>query len=460
MKKTLLSLACSGLAFSFVGALVVTGCSSSSSPTVPASVSGASPNQAFAGRTLDITLSGSGTNWDGTEMVSFGDGVTVNKVSLASAAALIANVTVANDAMIGPRDITVTKGTDAEAYKMSFQIVSPADVTVVGTPAQGSIVGLTIANHDFDNLFDDTSMGDGLFTPITYPNIAITAPSGVTAQVSSVTPFRIEATLLIDADASTGSFDLVVKSGPDGSASQFTFKKPALFNITARTPMAITGTTATFAVGMPGDSQLYTYTPAGADHILSFDVMGDDPNASPIVVLLDKSGQFMNLLGNGPSVQYTTTSADALTIIIWDAGATGMYNAALDITDTALTVQNGEGNDNTNKDPNGATALMTPPVIVKGASLSSGTDVDCYSLTVTAGKSIHARTVPGDQNTDTTIQFYDTTKTAMGMLVDQGYQEDTTSDPVPTTGTYYICIGASPMFDPSASNYNLIVTLE
>lgn len=74
----------------------------------------ASPSFGLPGETLDVTLGGRG--FSATDEVDFGDGITVNSVrafgSEITAQAdhiLIANITIDNDAEVGPRDIDVEK---------------------------------------------------------------------------------------------------------------------------------------------------------------------------------------------------------------------------------------------------------------------------------------------------------------------------------------------------------------
>lgn len=439
-------------------AFTLAACSGSS---IDPSVSGAAPHRAFRGRTVDVLLSGSGTTWDGTSTVLFGDGITVNKITAASPTALVANITVANDAPLGPRDVTVTQGSNAEPYKMAFSIESPIDVTVNGTTAQGSIVSLTIVNKDLEHLFDDTSTGGGLFSAPTYTNVAIKAPAGTTLNIDSVTPFKVQATMLIDVKATPVKFDLLVKSGPiDGKRDEF--PSPALFDIAARTAEPLTAG-AMFAVEKASASKLYTFTPGGVDHKVSITATPDDSNQSPSLVVIDEGGTFMDVIANGASVSWIIDSVHPVYVLVFDAGGEGGYNISLKTVDVLLATQTGgEGDDTLNNVRATATVLQTPPIRVKGASLSSKTDVDCYKVTVPVGKVIHAQTIPGDANTDTTLQFFDKDGTTKlnAMPIDNGYHEDEVSPALAGAGDYYVCVGASSYFSASASAYDLVVTLE
>ena len=432
-----------------------------SSETVTPSVSGAFPQTAFRGRTLDVVLSGSGTKWDQTATVSFGDGITVNKVTPASLTALVANITVTDAAAEGPRDITVTSLGDVEPYKMAFSIASPIEVVVQGTTAQGSIVGLTIKNKDLEHLFDDTSTGGSIFSAPTFTNIAINTPTGTAVNISNVTPFRIDATMFIDVKATTAKFDLKVKSGPEGGKRD-DFNFPALFDIAARTAEALPATGAMFTLDKPLGSKLYTFTPGGVDHLIELAATGDDAAANAQVVVLKQSGAFADLLGNGASYSWTADATTPVYVIVFDNSGGSGYNVAVSASDITLAIQaGGEGDSTANNVYTGAIVLSTPPVRVKGASLSAVTDVDWYKVTVPAGKLIHARTVPGDANTDTVVSFYGTDGTTkIGTDADNGNHEDVVSNALPAAGDYYIKVSASSYYAATATHYDLIVTLD
>jgi len=437
-------------------ATVASGCGGATEP----SVSGTAPLRAFRGRTVDVLLSGSGTRWDDSAQVSFGDGVTVNKVTAASPTALVANITVASTATLGPRDITVTQGDDSSPYKMAFLIESAIDVQVQGTASQGSLVFVTIENHDFDHLFDDTSEGDGLFSPIVYTNIDIKAPTGTTVTIGNVTPFRIDATLLLDTTVAAGAFDLELKSGPTGG-SRDSFDYPAALTIASRTAEPLTSTAAVEIANAYG-SHLYTLTQGGADHYVSISVASGDPDTFPSVIVLGKSGAFADLIKNGAAVSWLTENADPVYVIVYDTGGVAGYTADVTSSDLLLTTQaGGEGDNTLNNAASTPVVLSTPPVRVKDASLSNVNDVDWYKVTVPAGKRIRAQTIAGD-DADTTIAFFQADGiTAIGEVVDRANGENALSPALPGAGDYLIKIAASVQyFDPSAPGYDLVVTLE
>jgi hypothetical protein len=74
-------------------------------PTRPA-VTGVSPSQGTQGQNLVVIITG--TNFSGATVVSFGKGITVNSFSVNSSTQISASVTIANNAKVGPRNVSVT----------------------------------------------------------------------------------------------------------------------------------------------------------------------------------------------------------------------------------------------------------------------------------------------------------------------------------------------------------------
>lgn len=476
MRKTLPSFFALSLA---LGGLSLAGCTTKkvtevTGSTITPAVASVSPETSYRGRTLDVQLTGSGTAWDASTTIAFGAGVTVNKITIASPAALVANITVADDATIGEHDVTVTDGKNAEPYKMLFNVQSPITATVTGTVAQGSVLFLKIKNNDTSNPFDTTATGDGFFTPLTFTNIVVTGSTGVEFQVSNVTANEIDATATVDTTTAPGPLDIEVKSGPtDGSGPVADSKQSAAATIAARTATALTSpTTATIADA--GGSQIYTYTPKAVGDSVSIGT-SDSGGASQIVVF-SPSVTLTGVIATGASgtsgtsgkpAKFTSTSTAPVYVLVYDGAQMGSVTATVTVTDiTFVTQAGGEGNDVVNNMSAGATLISAPPAKLTGASLSSVTDVDWYKVVVPAGKVIHVQTIPGDANTDTFVTFYGTDgTTVLGTSADKTNHEDATSDALPGAGTYFFKISYSsdPMATPYAagnSHYDLLVDLE
>jgi hypothetical protein len=84
---------------------------------VPRPVLGSvSPNTASPGQTVNVTITGQNTYFNGgTPQISAGPGTTVSNISVNSASLLTAQIRIAPDAAVGPRSITVSIPGEIEA---------------------------------------------------------------------------------------------------------------------------------------------------------------------------------------------------------------------------------------------------------------------------------------------------------------------------------------------------------
>ncbi len=78
----------------------------------PALLVAALPSTAWPGHVLNVAVYGANTHWGGTSQVSFGQGILVDAVNVASATQLTATISISWDAITGPRDVTVTTGSE------------------------------------------------------------------------------------------------------------------------------------------------------------------------------------------------------------------------------------------------------------------------------------------------------------------------------------------------------------
>jgi hypothetical protein len=140
------------------------------------------------GQTLTVHCIGQFTSWvQGTTKASFGEGITVNTVTVDDATDLDANITISPLAFVGGRTVTVTTNT---------QIVSGAFFAVTAGPAiirgstpvggnQGQEIVLTITGlntHWIQGLTQFSIFGAGI--DITINNVIINSPTSATADVS------------------------------------------------------------------------------------------------------------------------------------------------------------------------------------------------------------------------------------------------------------------------------------
>lgn len=418
------------------------GSGTSSGSSTP-SVSGVTPSRAFVARTAEVTISGFGSTWSGTTTADFGAGVTVKKLVVASPTALLATIDISKTAATGPHDVTITDGATKEVYKAAFHVDAPVSLTTLGTVAQGSIVVAQVKEHDLSTPFDTTQTGDGLFTPISYPNLAATAGPGVTASVGTPSLYALDLTMLIDVTAAAAAQTVNIASGPQGD----TIDNPApnAFTIAARTPKALAaGTPATGTITKAYESELYTFVPGATLSVVDLAATGAGTGAKPAIVLLPKSGKFADLISFKAKSTLVTTNADPFYAIFWDnTGTTGAYTIAA--TSAAATALAADANATAKATAQTATAL---PLVLQGAKLASATDEHWVKYTAVAGdvgKRFHVQTLAGDPRADMLVEVFQAngTTTLGGPSDDNAYHEDWLTPAIPAAGVYYVKFSAS-----------------
>ncbi len=150
-----------------------------------ASLSNVAPASAQQGATVNVVLTGQSTNFAaGTSVASFGAGITVNSLTVASPTSATANITVDFTAFTGGRTVTVTTG--SEVVTSTFSVTAgPAVLTVVApnSATQGqSNLNITITGQG-------THFAQGVTTAsfggdITVNTIAVTSATSATVNVT------------------------------------------------------------------------------------------------------------------------------------------------------------------------------------------------------------------------------------------------------------------------------------
>jgi len=420
-----------------------------------ASVSGVFPGSAFLGGSVEVTLSGFATAWDDTTTLSFGDGVTVSNLRVASPTALIATIDVASSATMGLRDVSVSTGETALTYAQGFKIGSPIAVEAQGDVAQGSIFLATIRNLNPAVPFDATSTGDGLFSPIEFTNVSVSAPAGVVVQVNNVTPTSVDVAVLVDGDMAVGAVALEVLSGPSGA--EVSFPNPMALDLAARTPKALTANADTdFTLAKAFGSEYVTLSVPAGLHIV--DLSATSGTGAPALAMLGASQSFQDLLGVSPTF---VGAGDGGTWygVLWDNSGESAVDATVNYAAIAAT-SFAEGASNGDK---GSATALTTPAVVRGASLSGDLDSDWFAVTVAAGdvgKRFSVVTFAGSPRTDTLITIYDPTDAEFAVSDDDGYHDKLLSDPITAAGTYYVVIAASDFGLGADRNYDAAIYLK
>lgn len=428
--------------------LAVCGCGGGGDSELLAAI----PDTGFAGRTTDVVLVANDTGWGADTTADFGEGVTVNSVEVLGDGAMVANITLADDAALGPRDISV----GGEMLEAGFTVASAFQIETQGTIAQGSLAVISITNLDVANPFDITTTGDGFFTPIEYVNFSATMADGHDTLINFVEPYSAELIILTDVDAAEGPAMVDVASGPSGEEVHTLGE----VTVSARSATVLSaGTPATGTISTAFDSVLYELTPAQFS-LLSFALTTTSETAAPAVALLPASGSFDDLIRFSANAQIPGDGK--LYAVVWENRGSAPYDFTLAADAQAATQQpEAEAND----DSDSAQPVGAVPSVVTAGSLSSVTDEDWYAVAVPAGnngKGLHVVTMAGDPGTDTIVEIFapNGTNSLGGPSDDFGVHEDWTSTALGGPGTYFVKVTASAdFFDPSSNNYDLLIEI-
>ena len=205
---------------------------------------------------LPITVTGLNTNFvQGQSQVSFGAGITVGTITVASKTSLTASLTIAAAAATGLRTITVTTGTETASQADAFTVnaVTPAPTISTVSPATGQqgqqnlTITITGANTNFVQGQSQPSFGAG----ITIGTVTVASKTSLTAVIS------------LGATAATGLRTVTVTTGSETATKTdaFTFTaaptSPQITSISpnsgnqgqANLPVTITGTNTNFTQG-------------------------------------------------------------------------------------------------------------------------------------------------------------------------------------------------------------------
>ncbi len=458
----------------FVVASVTSGCGSDG-PQGPAgkdgvgspSISAVFPQSLFAARTDTVLIAAVGTDFSESKnpTVSFGAGVTVSKVTVASPTALLVDISVSATAAAGKRDVEVKQDASTLILKGAFEVDHAVKVREVqGTLAQGSVAILQIANVDFANPFDTTSTGDGMFTPLEFTNFKVGAvPAGTKVTLNSVSDYKAELLVLIDVDADTKGGDLVLKSGPTGKEVDIII--PAGLAVAERKATnLINGTPSTGDMKTAFDSGLFTFAPSSAEKsVVELTVASSNADASPALLVLPKSGKFADMLGGASAFVSVTTSTDPVYAVLWEnAGAVYDYSLVGRSTKPAF-VANEAANHATHGT---AQAITAVPALIENAKLAKA-KAGYYKIVVdgeNAKKKLFVATLAGDKDADPTLQLLDTADKAIGKAVDVAAHETMLTGSL-EAGTYFVKVTPSTYdssYVPKAGSeaYTLFVRFE
>jgi hypothetical protein len=421
-------------------------------------LNGVNPPSGFKSRTIEVQVSGDATEFTSEATVTFGAGITVDSVTVASPSLLIATITIAGDAALGARDVIVTDGANTTSLLQAFEVRNPIDVFVAGPAQQGGFVQVLLINRDTDNPW----LGD----------VVVTAGTGVNFNVplladppTIVNPFQIVGTAFFDVDAVTGPvtvedtlLDTVTTTGAD-------------LVVTPRTPIALQPVTSK---GQPA-GQTATVTLNDSTALLSFQtsglvladvfVPGKGEGGFPAMIFL-QGGKWSDIRtlnsstidefgGVDPVPVVGTGFVVVLDVFEFIFGTDDPpYDFQLDVDDQFFPLPN--VTQIAEVEPNnapGATATNVGAVhLVTGvidADLDNNNDLDddVFKVTLTTGQGIRVQTTTGKTLvTDTVISILVESTVTPGTFVEVDSSGDffngegITTGPLPA-GDYFVVVG-------------------
>ncbi len=470
-----------------MGATGAKGLPGTSADAAGPAISAITPPYAFQDRTVDITISGSGTSWvaGSAPTVTFANpDIKVGTITVASSASLIVNITIAGAAALGPTDVTVTSGGGVSTFNGAFTIEAP--LTVLSSPdggiPQGGEGNLHVIMNDLTTPFDPDTFTVALsamgLTDLSAP------PNGQFAP----TDFACDITVLADILAPVGASDITVTSG---EPTTVTSPGVGLVTIVARSPIVLAAnTTADGTIQTPSSTEVYQFTPAAAPpdqvEFVQFTVASNEGALNAELVPASGSyndpADFGFAVRNGQGVNSTAVEY----VVVLDSEdplfGPGPTPADSELTSfeaacTPVTEETETAAANDDKYQTAESFTQALPLLISGVlgygSVAPASDIDFYAIgTVPAGQSIHAAT-GGDPNDATIITIYDST----GKQVAQSPGDDNQQDlvfAVTTAGVYYVSVqadgtnfqglfdttGVADYGDPNYNTYDLFVALQ
>jgi hypothetical protein len=185
-----------------------------------ATVIGVTPAIGSQGQTLNVTISGVNTNFaNGVSVANFGAGIVVNSTNVTGSTSAIANITIADNAAIGFRDVRVTTGVEiaAESDVGPFIVTAPPPpiprVTLAepDNGSRGQTLDITITGQN-THFIGGTSVVSFSGTGITVNN------TNVTSQTTAV------ANITIASDATLGFRDVLITTGDEIAVGLLAFQ--------------------------------------------------------------------------------------------------------------------------------------------------------------------------------------------------------------------------------------------
>jgi RHS repeat-associated protein len=249
-----------------------------------ARLTGISPDSGTQGQSGQIAIEGSGTHFiQGTTQVSMGPGITVASVTVSCATCLEAQISVADDALVGSRDVVVTTGAETVTLTKGFTVLAAAPILSSVEPTsgrQGQVVTLNVTGRftHFAQGTTSVSLGGGTSTV----SIAVASATSLSAEI------RIEETANPGARTLTVTTETEVLSVAD------------VFTVTAAPSLTRIDATPVGTVTLTkGQTVQFRATGTFSDGSVQDPLAGVTWNAAPATVASITSGGVATGIGPG-----------------------------------------------------------------------------------------------------------------------------------------------------------------
>lgn len=277
---------------------LVAGCTGSDSFKPNAIISDVEPNRGAAGRSLQVEIHGDFTKWKDSSLietdVTFGEGITVETLTVANEGFLLADIVIAPSALLGPRDVEV----DGEEALGVFEVVAP--FTIPDPVFAGGYAYVTFIGEGTDWLDGITAVSFASEDVVLY-GIDVAAPNLLIALVQ------------VDLFAAAGGIDATVTgvttSDTGAGALAIATVEPIVLSASANANGTVAGNglyVLRIPAGAIGDSSEITFPSAGTNDDVDVLVFDQDDGLNPIGDP-DTDETFARLaFGNGDKDIYVT----------------------------------------------------------------------------------------------------------------------------------------------------------
>ncbi|HEX4004971.1 MAG TPA: Ig-like domain-containing protein [Acidobacteriaceae bacterium] len=184
----------------------------------------ATPGTAQAGGTANVVIDGAFTDFQqGVTTVSFGSGINVTAITVTSATQLTASVSVASNASVGSRDISVTTNSQVVTLSNGFSVTPGTPVITqinpnFGNPSQSLSVNIYGQYTNWVNGTTAASFGGGITVTSTTVNSATSLTAAINIpSASTVGPVDVATTTGAEVETVPGGFTIQAATIPPPS---------------------------------------------------------------------------------------------------------------------------------------------------------------------------------------------------------------------------------------------------